>query len=48
MMLDVDSDVLNGPQIPDFLNARPGTPTAVLWFYTTLNIDMKNQICEEY
>ena len=30
------------------LNARPGTPTAVLWFYTTLNIDMKNQICEEY
>lgn len=30
------------------LNARPGTPTAVLWFYTTLNIDMKNQIYEEY
>ena len=30
------------------LNARHGTPTVVLWFYTTLNIDMKNQICEEY
>ena len=30
------------------LNARPGTPTEVLWFYTTLNIDMKNQIWEEY